>query len=119
MPDAKELSRRERQIMDAIYELGQATVAEIRERVPEPPSYSAVRAMIVRLEDKGHLRHKEQGPRYLYQPVVRLSRARESATKRLLGTFFEGSTVKAVSAIVSHMRLPTTSLTVCGEGECS
>ncbi len=86
--------------MDAIFELGRATVAEVREHMPEPPSYSAVRAMVVRLEQKGHLKHAEQGPRYVYSPVVRLARARESATRRLLSTFFEGSTVKAVSAML-------------------
>ena len=77
--DPTHLSRRERQIMDALYELGRAPAADVRERLPDPPSYSAVRAMLRRLEEKGHIRHVEQGPRYLFSPRLPRRKARESA----------------------------------------
>ena len=94
------LSRRERQIMDIIYASGQATVAEVREGMADPPSYSAVRAMLRVLEDKGHLKHRQDGPRYLYLPTVPANRARKSAMRHLLKTFFEGSTEAAVAALL-------------------
>ena len=94
------LSRRERQIMDIIYELDQASVAEVLERLPDPPSYSAVRAMLRLLEEKGHLTHEQQGARYVYRPTVSRERARRSALRHLVRTFFEGSTEGAVAALL-------------------
>ena len=94
------LSRRERQIMDVIYELGQATVAEVRSRLPDPPSYSAVRAAIRVLEQKGHLKHREDGPRYVYLAKVPRTKASRSALRRVLQTFFDGSTEAVVAALL-------------------
>lgn len=94
------LSRRERQIMDIIYRLGKATAAEVMDRLPDPPSYSAVRAMLRILEEKGHLFHEQVGPRYIYKATVSRDRAKKSALKRVLDTFFEGSTTQAVAALL-------------------
>lgn len=94
------LSRRERQIMDVIYQLGQATAAEVMERLPDPPSYSAVRAMLRLLEEKGHLQHKQDGPRYIFKPTLAHDKARRSALKHLVETFFEGSAEQAVAALL-------------------
>ncbi len=82
--------------MDIIYERGRAAVSEVRDRLPDPPSYSAVRAMLRVLEEKGHLRHRQDGPRYLYLATVSRDKARQSALKQLLRTFFDGSTEGAV-----------------------
>jgi predicted transcriptional regulator len=95
-----ELSRRERQIMDAIYRRGSATVSEVRDELPDPPSYSAVRALLRILEEKGHLRHREEGPRYVYEATLPLEQARRSAARHLLSTFFGGSLEGAVSALL-------------------
>jgi predicted transcriptional regulator len=95
-----ELGRRERQIMEVVYRLGRASVAEVREHLPDPPSYSAVRAMLRVLEDKGHLRHEEEGPRYMYLPTVPRERASESALKHLVRTFFHGSAQAAMAALL-------------------
>jgi predicted transcriptional regulator len=102
MPDSPHLglSRRERQIMDVIYTQGSATVREVMDSMPDPPGYSAVRAMLRILEEKGHLEHRQDGPRYVYQPVVPRAEARDSALKRLLGTFFDGSAERAVAALL-------------------
>src|SRR4051812_29345175 len=94
------LSRRERQIMDAIYRRGQATAAEVLEDLPDPPSYSAVRAMLRVLEQKGHLRHEQQGLRYVFLPTVPREKARRSALKQLVRTFFDGSTEQTVAALL-------------------
>jgi BlaI family transcriptional regulator, penicillinase repressor len=94
------LSRRERQIMDALYRRGYATAAEVHQDLPNRPSYSAVRAMLRTLEEKGHLRHEAQGPRYLYRPTVSLERAKRSALRHMLETFFDGSVEQAVAALV-------------------
>jgi predicted transcriptional regulator len=94
------LSRRERQIMDIIYKRGQATAAEVLAEIPDPPSYSAVRALLRVLEEKGHLRHEQQGPRYVFLPTVARERARRSALKRVVHTFFDGSTEEAVAALL-------------------
>jgi predicted transcriptional regulator len=94
------LSRREREIMDVIYRRGQATAAEVLEDLPRPPSYSAVRAMLRILEEKGHLIHEQQGPRYVFLPTVPRERARRSALKQLVHTFFDGSTEQAVAALL-------------------
>jgi predicted transcriptional regulator len=95
-----DLSRRERQIMDAIFKKGSATAAEVREAIPDPPSYSSVRAQLRILEDKGLLKHKQQGPRYLYQPTVRRDRARNSALRHLMHTFFDDSIEQVVAALM-------------------
>ena len=100
----KNLSRRERQIMDIIYQFGQATAAEVLENLPDPPSYSAVRAMLKILEDKGHLRHKQQGPRYVFLPKVSREKAKRSAVQHLLQTFFDGSAASAVATLLDVSR---------------
>lgn len=95
------LSRRERQIMDALYTLGEATVGEVMDRMPDPPSYSAVRATLRVLEEKGHAKHKQDGPRYLYLPTVSRDKAQSTALKHVVGTFFGGSVEQAVMALLS------------------
>jgi len=99
--DEKSLSRRERQIMDIVYREGKASANEVLEGLPDPPSYSAVRALLKVLENKGHLRHVLEGTRYVYIPTLPADRARRSALKRLTDTFFEGSAEKAVAALLS------------------
>ena len=94
------LSRRERQIMEVIYARGQATVGEVQEDMPDPPSYSAVRAMLGKLERKGYLKHEEHGLRYLYLPTMPREEVQDSALERVMHTFFEGSPTKAVAAIL-------------------
>ena len=96
------LSRRERQIMDVIYRRRRATSAEVLEDLPDPPSYSAVRAMLRVLEEKGHLRHEQRGPRYVFLPTVAREQARRSALKQLVHTFFDGSTEQAVAALLEQ-----------------
>lgn len=86
--------------MDALYRLDRATAAEIQEGIPEPPSYSAVRAALRVLEDKGHVRHERRGHHYVYRPTVSRAIARRNAARRLLDTFFEGSAPKAVAALL-------------------
>lgn len=94
------LTKRERQIMDALYRLGRATAAEILAAMPGAPSYSTVRTQLRVLETKGHVRHEEQGLRFVYLPTVPRHSARKSALKHLVDTFFEGSTAKAVAALL-------------------
>ena len=94
------MSRRERQIMDAIYRRGRATAAEVLADLPDPPSYSAVRAMLRLLEEKGHLRHEQDGPRYVFLPVVHRDRAQRSALTHVVRTFFNGSATDAVAALL-------------------
>jgi predicted transcriptional regulator len=94
------LSRREREIMDVIYRAGRATAAEVLDQLADPPSYSAVRALLRVLEEKGHLRHEEDGPRYVFVPTVPRERARTSALRQVLHTFFDGSTEQAVAALL-------------------
>jgi len=96
------LSRREREIMDVLYALGRATAADVRKRMPEPPGYSAVRALLRILEDKGHVRHEEDGPRYVYLPVVTAKRAQKNAVSHLVDTFFQGSAERAVAALIEN-----------------
>ena len=98
------LSRRERQIMELIYAAGQATATEVLGRLPDPPSYSTVRALLRILETKGHLRHVVDGTRYVFLPTVAPERARRSAMQSLLQTFFEGSPEKAVAALLDVSR---------------
>jgi predicted transcriptional regulator len=94
------LSRRERQIMDILYRRGRATAGEVMEELPGDPSYSTVRAQLRVLEDKGHVNHEEEGLRYVYAPAVPRHTARKSALRHLVDTFFDGSTEKAVSALL-------------------
>jgi predicted transcriptional regulator len=94
------LSKRERQIMDIIYQRGQATAAEVMDGLSDPPSYSAVRALLRVLEEKGHVRHKQDGPRYVFSPTVSRDRARQSVLKQVLGTFFEDSPEQAVATLL-------------------
>ena len=94
------LSRRERQIMDILYRFGRVTAGEVLENLPEPPSYSAVRAMLRVLEEKGHIKHLQDGPRYLYVPTLGVEKARKSALRHMLQTFFDGSTEQAVAALL-------------------
>lgn len=94
------LSRRERQILDILYAKGMATAAEVLDALPDPPSYSAVRALLRILEEKGHARHDTQGTRYVYLPMVPRERARNSALTRIVQTFFDGSAAQAAAALV-------------------
>jgi predicted transcriptional regulator len=86
--------------MDVVYRLGEVTVTEVLDELPDPPSYSAVRAMLRKLEEKGQLRHEERGPRYVYCATVPREAVRESAVERLIRTFFDGSASNAVAAIL-------------------
>jgi BlaI family transcriptional regulator, penicillinase repressor len=102
------LSRRERQIMDAVYRLGRATATDVLAQIPDPPSYSAVRAMLRILENKGHLRHVLEGKSYVYFPTLARTRASKSALQNMLRTFFDGSTEKAVAALLDISRAELT-----------
>ena len=99
MPD---LSRRERQILDALYAAGRATAAEIQNAIPDPPSYSAVRTLLRILEDKGHVRHEQDGTRYVYLPTVERQSAQRSALRHMLNTFFAGSATQAMAALLDE-----------------
>ena len=101
------LSRRERQIMDILYQRAKASASEVREAMPDAPSYSAVRAMLRVLEEKGHVKHVEEGLKYVYVPVVAREKAKRSAVKHVLDTFFSGSPEQIVAALldVSSERL--------------
>ena len=96
----EQLSRRERQIMDILYRRGRASVAEVLAELPDPPGYSAVRALLRVLEEKGHVEHEADGPRYAYRPTVPRAEALESAMQRLVRTFFDGSAERAVAAFL-------------------
>ena len=99
----EKLSRREREILDVLFSLGdEATAEEIREKLSEPPSYSAVRAMLAKLEVKGSIRHKEKGLRYVYSPTTPRSTARRSAIRKLVQTFFGGSPGQAMTALLAE-----------------
>jgi predicted transcriptional regulator len=101
------LSRRERQIMEILYQRGQASAAEVREAMDDAPSYSAVRAMLRTLEEKGHVTHQSEKLKYVYVPVVAREKAKRSAVKHLLETFFSGSPEQIVATLldVSSRRL--------------
>lgn len=101
MKGQKNLSRRERQIMDIIYEVNEATVAQVLGKIPNPPSYSTVRALLRVLEEKGHLKHKQEGPRYIYSPTLPREEARQNALKHLMKTFFDNSTEDIVAALLN------------------
>lgn len=95
-----QLSRRERQIMDIIWRNGQATAQEVQDEMADPPGYSAVRAMLRLLEEKGHLQHAREGRKYVYRPVVSSRKARVGAMQNLLTTFFDNSTEQAVASLL-------------------
>ena len=99
-PTHLSLGRRERQITEAIFRLGRATVGEVLAELPDPPSYSAVRAMLGKLEKKGFVRHQEDGPRYVYLPAMPTERARRTAMQNLVETFFKGSAESAAAALL-------------------
>jgi predicted transcriptional regulator len=101
------LSRRERQIMDILYQRGKASASDVREAMPDAPSYSAVRAMLRILEEKGHLKHQEEGLKYVYAPTVARDKAKRSAVQHLLDTFFNGSPEQIMASLldVSSTRL--------------
>jgi|ERR1039457_945349 BlaI family penicillinase repressor len=99
------LSRRERQIMDVLYQRGRASASEIHQALPDPPSYSAVRAKLRVLEDKGHVKHQEEALRYVYLPTLAPDRARRSALRHVVDTFFNGSVERVVAALVDRSAL--------------
>jgi BlaI family penicillinase repressor len=101
------LSRRERQILEILYQRGKASASDVREAMPDAPSYSAVRTLLRVLEEKGHVKHRAEGLRYVYAPTVGLEKAKRGAVKHLLDTYFEGSPEQIVAALldVSSTRL--------------
>jgi BlaI family transcriptional regulator, penicillinase repressor len=99
------LSRREREIMDILYRRGASPGSDIQGAMTNPPSYSAVRAMLRVLEEKGHIRHREEGLRYVYAPVVPRDKAKQSAVKHLLETFFKDAPEQVVAALLDTGRL--------------
>jgi len=94
------LGRRERQIMDVVYRLGRVSVSDVREHLADPPSYSAVRAMLNLLEEKGHLTHEQDGLRYVYKPTAAPAQLRRSALRHVVQTFFDGSPTSAAAALL-------------------
>ncbi len=98
--ESQKLGRRERQIMDVIYRLGKASVADVLAALPDPPTYSAVRGMLRLLEDKGYVQHKQEGLKYVYLPTVEPAKARVSALRHLVTTFFGGSAEDAAAALL-------------------
>jgi predicted transcriptional regulator len=103
MPKEKlneELTRRERQVMNILFRRGQATVAEVMDDLPDPPTYSAVRSILRILAGKGLITHREEGPRYVYLPAMNTDRARDEALRHVVRTFFEGSAEQAVTALL-------------------
>jgi BlaI family penicillinase repressor len=103
MPPTEKLSRREREIMDVLYALGDtASADDIRERLSDPPSYSAVRAMLVRLEAKGFIKHRAEGLRYVYFPTTSRAAARKKAVGQLMRVFFGGSASEAAAALLKQ-----------------
>ena len=105
------LSRRERQILDILYARGEASAADVQESLPDPPSYSAVRALLRILEEKGHARHETRGQRYVYVPMEPREIARTSALSRIVTTFFDGSAAQAAAALVDSGSLSEDDLT--------
>lgn len=103
-PSHAKLSRRERQIMDIVYALGQATASEVHARLDDPPTYSAVRALLRVLEDKGHLTHVRNGLRYVFRPTVHRDAVRISALRHLVQTLFDGSAEEAMVALLDQSR---------------
>jgi predicted transcriptional regulator len=103
-PSPATLTRREREIMDILYRRERATAAEVLEDMADPPTYSAVRALLRILEDEGHIKHVQDGPRYIYMPAVARSDARKSALSHVVATFFDGSIEQAVATLVESSR---------------
>ena len=101
MANDRDLSRRERQIMDFLFRTGRATAAEVMDGLSDAPSYSAVRALLRILEQKGHIRHEEEGRAYVYMPLVRRDTGRQTALTHLLKTFFDNSAEQAVAALLA------------------
>jgi predicted transcriptional regulator len=101
-PDSDGHSRREREIMAALYKLGKATAAQILEQIPDPPSYTAIRTLLTILEKKGHVRHESDGPRYVYEPRVARGEMGRRAIGSLLLTFYDNSVSDAVAAMLSQ-----------------
>jgi len=106
--DASKLGRRERQIMDVIHRLGRASVSEVREALPDPPTYSSVRGMLGLLEEKGHLRHEADRLKYVYFATVGRSAARRSALRHVVHTFFGGSASEAAASLLEMSDTPLT-----------
>lgn len=98
------LSRRERQILDVIYNLGRASASEVLERMADPPTYTTVRGLLRVLESKGHVRHEEEEGRYVYFPTMTKQRAAKSALKHVVSTFFDGSPSRAMAALLGNER---------------
>jgi BlaI family transcriptional regulator, penicillinase repressor len=94
------LSRRERQIMEIVYRRGEGTAADILAEIPDPPTYSTIRALLRVLVEKQHLQHRADGPRYIYSPTVSRQKARVGALAQLVSTFFDGSAAQAASALL-------------------
>src|SRR5262245_18018919 len=103
-PGKPTLTRREREIMDILYRRGRATAQEVLEDLAEPPSYSAVRALLRLLEERGHVKHTEDGQRYIYAPAVARGNARKNALAHLVTTFFAGSVQQAVATLLDSSR---------------
>ena len=104
------LSRRERQIMDIVYKLGEASVQDVLGVMTDPPSYSAVRATMNLLKDKGQLKHEQQGAKYLYKPIIARDNARRTALSNLLNTFFDGSAEQVVLTLIHEQTLSESEL---------
>ncbi len=100
MSKVTQFSRRERQIMDALYRLENASVREVRENIADAPSYSAVRTLMQKLVDKGHIAHRDEGKKYVYYPVLNHQKASESALTRVVNTFFRDSTFMAMNSLL-------------------
>jgi BlaI family transcriptional regulator, penicillinase repressor len=100
MRKPESLTRRESQVMDVIYELGEASAKEVQQRLPKPPSYSAVRAVLSRLVEQGHLKYRASGPRYVYAPATGKQKARQAALRKLVDTFFDGSPLHTMNALL-------------------
>src|SRR5688572_9449939 len=109
-PSYLHLSRRERQIMDVLYREGRSSAARVREQLPDPPSYSAVRALLRILEDKGVVRHENEGLQYIYLPNVPREHAKHSALSHLMSTFFGGSTEAVLAALLKKEKLSRSEL---------
>jgi len=107
MPIQHDLSRRERQILDVIYKLGRASANEVQEQLDDAPTYTTVRGLLRILEAKGHIRHEEDGSRYVYFPVVTKQRAAKLAIKHVVSTFFDGSPSQALAALLGSERALT------------
>jgi len=100
MREPERLTRRERQVMEILFSIGEGTVNDVRDMLPDNPTYSSIRAALTRLVAKGELNSSERGPRYVYSPAVNVSKARMSALKKVVDTFFGGSSLKTMTALL-------------------